>query len=53
MEYIRKDDIENAIQKFIDARKNKNCSKQTIIERVAFEYVLQVVKKLNVYDFKE
>lgn len=53
MEYIKKEELQKAIQKFIDARKDKNCSKQTIIERTAFEYVLSVVNKLNVYEIKE
>lgn len=52
MEYIKKKDIVEQLQKYIDARKNKNCSKQAIIERVAFEYALKVVEKVETYDFK-
>lgn len=53
MEYIKKEDAVNMIQKFIDARKNKNCSKQAIVERKAFEYALTVVKSVKTYDFDE
>lgn len=53
MEYIKKEDAVNMIQKFIDARKNKNCSKTSIIERKAFEYALTVVKAVKTYDFDE
>lgn len=53
MEYIKKEDAVNMIQKFIDARKNKNCSKTSIIERKAFEYALAVVKAVPTYDFDE
>jgi len=53
MEYIKKEDIVNTLQKFIDARQNKNCSKTTIIERKAFEYALAIVNKAKTYDFEE
>lgn len=52
MEYIKKKDIVETLQKYIDARKNKNCSKQAIIERTAFEYALKIVEKAETYDFK-
>lgn len=47
MEYIKKKDIVDLLQKYIDARKNKNCSKTTIIERRAFEYALAIVNKVE------
>lgn len=50
MEYIKKEDITNVLQKLIDARKNKNCSRQTIIERKAFEYALAIVNKAETYE---
>lgn len=50
MEYIKKEEIKALLQKFIDARKDKNCSKQTIIERRAFEYALSVVDKCQTYE---
>lgn len=53
MEYIKKKDIVETLQKYIDARKNKNCSKQSIIERTAFEYTLAIVEKAQVYDIDE
>lgn len=52
MEYIKKKDVEELLQKYIDARKNKNCSKSTIIERKAFEYALAIVHKVEVYNFE-
>lgn len=53
MEYLKKSEVIELIQKFIDARKGKNCSKTTIIERVAFEYALAVVNKAKTYNFDE
>lgn len=53
MEYVKKKDIEETLQNFIDARKNKNCSKTVIIERRVFEYALEIVRKAKVYDFNE
>lgn len=50
MKYIKKSEIEEVLQKFIDARKDKNCSKQQIIERRAFEYALHIVQQVKEYD---
>lgn len=47
-EYILKKDIVERLQKLIDARKNKNCSKQSIVERTAFEYALAIVNSVEV-----
>lgn len=52
MEYIKKEEIVETINKFIKAR-NCNCSKTTIIERRAFEYVLAIVNKLETHNFDE
>lgn len=49
MQYIRKDEVVKLLQKFIDSR-TCNCSKQTIIERRAFEYALSIVNKVDVYE---
>ena len=49
MEYIKKEDVTKTLQKFIDSRKC-NCSKQTIIEKKAFEYALAIVNKCKVYE---
>lgn len=51
MKYIKKEEIIETLQRMIDARKNKNCSRQTIIERKAFEYALAVVEKLEEHEF--
>lgn len=53
MKYIRKSDVEEVLQKFIDVRKDKNCSKQQIVERRAFEYALAVVRQVKEYDFQD
>lgn len=50
MEYIRKEEVVNVLQKLIDARKNKNCSRQSIIERKAFEYAMAIINKAKVYE---
>lgn len=52
MKYIKKQDVVDLLQKYIDARKNKNCSKQAIIERRAFEYALAIVNKVEEKDFE-
>lgn len=52
MEYIKKKDIVETLEKYIEARKSKNCSKQAIIERVAFEYALAIVNKAETKDFE-
>lgn len=52
MEFINKKEMLDTIQKFIDARANKNCSKQSIVEKQAFLYVKEVVNKLKVYEFE-
>lgn len=46
MEYLKKQDVINTINKFIEARKNKNCSKQVVIERTVFEYVLNIINTI-------
>lgn len=51
MEYIKKSDITEALQKLIDARKNKPCLRQALLEKVAFEYALAIVNKAKVYEF--
>ena len=51
MKYIKKQEITEALQRMIDARKDKNCSRQTIIERKAFEYALAVVMKIEEHEF--
>lgn len=53
MEYIKKSEVTEAIQKFIDARKNKNCSRQALIEKTAFEYALAIVNKVEVHEFED
>jgi hypothetical protein len=53
MEYIKKEDVVRVLEKFIDARKTKNCSKATIIERKAFEYALAIVNQVETHDFEE
>lgn len=51
MEFIKKEDVEAVLQKYIDSRK-KNCSRTTIIERTAFEYALRIVRSVKVYNFE-
>lgn len=53
MEYIKKEEVTNYIQRFIDARKNKQCSKQAIVEKTAFEYALVIVNKCEVFNFED
>lgn len=53
MKVIKVDEVEEKLQKFIDARKNKNCSKQAIVERTAFEYALVIVKGCETYDIED
>lgn len=53
MEYIKKEDITEKLQKLIDVRKDKNCSRQTIIERTAFEYCLSIVNSVQVHNIDQ
>ena len=52
MEYIKREEVEKILQKFIDARKCE-CSKTAIIEKRAFEYAKAVVNKVKRYEFDE
>lgn len=50
--YIKYDDIVNAFNKFIEARKKKsNCSKGALIELKVFQVALEIVKKMTIYEF--
>lgn len=51
MKYIKKDEVIEALQKMVDARKDKNCSRQSIIERKAFEYALAIAQKVEEHEF--
>lgn len=53
MEYLKKNEIVEVLQKLIDARKGKNCSRQTIVEARAFEYALAIIEKAKVYEFDQ
>lgn len=53
MKYVKKSEILEVLQKFIDARTDKNCSKQQIIERRAFEYTKAIVEQVREYDIDE
>lgn len=53
MEVIRKKDITERLQKLIDARKDKNCSRQTIVERTAFEYCMAIVNSVQSYQIDQ
>lgn len=46
MKYVSKDEILKVLQKLIDARKNKTCQRQAIIEMKVFEYCRTIVEKL-------
>lgn len=50
MKYVKLDEIEETLGKYIEARKKKNCSQTMIIERKAFEYALAIVKRCKVYE---
>lgn len=53
MEFIKKSEITEALQRFIDARKNKPCSRQATTEKIAFEYALSIVNKAKVYEYED
>ena len=53
MEYIRKKDVVDRLQALINARKDKNCSKQSIIERTSFEYALAIVNMVETYNIED
>lgn len=48
MEYIKKQDIVELLERFKAAReKKKNCSKQSATEYAIFDYVLKLVETLD------
>lgn len=50
MEYIKKEDLVNLLEKFKKARESKrNCSKQSATEYAIFDYVLKLVDTLEVH----
>ena len=53
MEYIKKEDITSRLQKLIDVRKKKQCSKGAIVEAQAFQYALAIVNQAEVFNFEE
>ena len=51
MEYIKKEDLVNLLEKFKKARESKrNCSKQSASEYAIFDYVLKLVETLEVHE---
>lgn len=44
---VSKDEIVKRLNALIDARKNKNCSRQAVIEAQCFKYILAIVEKLE------
>ena len=51
MEYIKKEDLVNLLEKFKKARESKrNCSKQSATEYAIFDYVLKLVDTLQTHE---
>lgn len=51
MEYLKKEDVVNALVRLKDAREQKkNCSKQTATEYAIFGYILKVIDTLKTYE---
>lgn len=46
MEYIKKEDLLHIFERLLESRANKNCSKQVIIERQIYQYVVNIIKTL-------
>ena len=47
MKYISKDEVVEKLQALIDARNNKPCSRQALVEQQAFKYALAVVNSVE------
>lgn len=51
MQYIKKTDIIETLEKFKKARENKrNCSKQSATEYAMFDYILKIIDTLPVHE---
>lgn len=54
MEYIKKKDIVDTLEKFKETRKNKmNCSKQSATEYAMFDYILRIIDTLETKNIEE
>lgn len=47
MKYIKKDEAIEKLQKLIDARNNKPCNRQALVEQQAFRYALAIINSLE------
>ena len=50
MEYVNKQEIKEKLQRLIDARKNKPCNRQALVEAQAFNYCIAIVDSLEVHE---
>lgn len=53
MDYIKKDDLVKILTQLIESRAGKNCSRQYIMERQIYQYVLNIVNALSVRKIDE
>lgn len=50
MEYVNKQEIKEKLERLINARKNKPCNRQALVESQAFRYCIAIVDSLEVYE---
>lgn len=50
MKYIKKEEALEKLQKLIDARKNRNCNRQALVEAQAFEYAKVIINSCEEID---
>lgn len=54
MTYIKKQDIIDTLEKFKKARESKrNCNKQSAIEYLMFDYVINIINTLPTHEADE
>lgn len=51
--YIKKADVIEILNKLIQSRKRKTCSRTAGLEASAFEYCIAIINKVDSYDFDE
>lgn len=50
MELIDKNELLEKLNALIEARKNKPCSKQALVESASFKYLVAIVNSMTVYE---
>lgn len=53
MKYVNKEQVIEKLQKLIDARTNKPCNRQAIVEQQAFKYAQAIINSCEEKDIED